>query len=80
MSLIKLLKLLEIFSPTKNNFLPSSYLNNLYSSCNLEIVRSEKLIAMPIYIPLITNLINRVFRLPLLKYILSFKCNNFKKN
>tara|TARA_B100000902_G_scaffold385012_1_gene425859 strand:+ start:1740 stop:3164 length:1425 start_codon:yes stop_codon:yes gene_type:complete len=66
MSLLKILKLFFNFSPTKNNFLPSSYLNNLYSSCNLEIVRNEKLIALPIYIPIITNFINRIFRLPLL--------------
>ncbi len=66
MTIIKLLKYFFNFSPTKNNFLPSSYLNNLYSSCNLEIVRSEKLIALPIYIPIITDLINRIFRLPIL--------------
>ena len=66
MTFIKILKLFFNFSPLKNNFLPSSYLNNLYSSCNLEIVRTEKLIALPIYIPLVTNFINRIFRLPLL--------------
>ena len=66
MILIKLLKFFFNFSPIKNNFLPSSYLDNLYSSCNLEIVRSEKLIALPIYIPFVTNFINRIFRLPLL--------------
>ena len=66
MIFIKLLKFFFNFSPTKNNFLPSSYLDNLYSSCNLEIVRNEKLIALPIYIPLITNFVNRLFRLPLL--------------
>ena len=65
MSLFKILKLFFNFSNTKNNFLPSSYLNN-YSSCNLEIVRNERLIAIPIYIPLLTNFVNRVFRLPLL--------------
>jgi hypothetical protein len=66
MIFIKLLKSFFNFSPSKNNFLPSSYLNNLYSSCNLEIIRNEKLIALPIYIPFITNFINRIFRLPLL--------------
>ncbi len=66
MILIKFLKIFLNFSPSKNNFLPSSYLNNLYSSCNLEIVRNEKLIALPINIPIITNFINRLFRLPLL--------------
>ena len=65
MILIKLLKSFFNFSPMRNNFLPSSYLNNLYSSCNLEVVRNEKLIALPIYIPFITNFVNRFFRLPL---------------
>ena len=36
MILIKLLKFFFNFSPKKNNFLPSSYLENLYSSCNLK--------------------------------------------
>ncbi len=66
MILIKFLKFFFNFSPYKNNFLPSSYLNNLFSSCNLEIVRSEKIIALPINIPIFTNLINKLFRLPLL--------------
>ena len=66
MILIKLFKFLFKFSPKKNNFLPSSYLENLYSSCDLEIIRNEKIIALPIYIPYFTNLLNRIFRLPLL--------------
>ena len=66
MILIKLLKFFLNFSPKKNNFLPSSYLENLYSSCNLEIIRNEKIIALPIYIPYFTSFINRIFRLPLL--------------
>ena len=54
--IIKFLKIFFHFSPNKNNFLPSSYLNNLFSSCNLEVVRNEKIIALPIYIPFLTNL------------------------
>ena len=66
MVLIKFLKFFFNFSPKKNNFLPSSYLENLYSSCNLEIVRNEKIIAFPIFIPYLTDFFNRIFRLPLL--------------
>ena len=66
MVILKILKLFFNFSPKKNNFLPSSYLENLYSSCNLEVIRNEKIIALPIYIPFLTNLLNRIFRLPLL--------------
>lgn len=66
MILIKLLKIFLNFSPKKNNFLPSSYLENLYSVCNLEVIRNERIIALPIYIPYLTNLLNRIFRLPIL--------------
>ena len=66
MVFIKILKSFFNFSPNKNNFLPSSYLNNLYSSCNLEVIINEKLIALPIYIPIITEFINKLFRLPFL--------------
>jgi len=66
MTLIKILKFFFDFSPLRNNFLPSSYLNNLFTICNLEVVRNERIIALPINLPLITNLINKLFRLPLL--------------
>lgn len=66
MVLIKFLKIFFNFSPLRNNFLPSSYLNNLFTSCNLEVVRNEKIIALPINIPFLTNFINKLFRLPLL--------------
>ncbi len=66
MILLKILKFFFDFSPIKNNFLPSSYLNNLFSSCNLEVIRQEKIITLPIYIPYLTTFINKLFRLPIL--------------
>lgn len=87
MVLIKILKYFIPFSPKKNNFLPSSYLNNLFSSCNLEVIRNERIIALPIYIPIITNFINKIFRLPILNIfclknitILKKIEKNFKKD
>ena len=87
MIFIKLLKSLFSFSPKKNNFLPYSYLDNLFSICNLEVIRNEKIITLPIYIPFFTNLINRIFRLPLLNIfclsnitILKKKDQNFSNN
>ncbi len=65
---IKIFKYFFKFSPTKNNFLPSSYLKNLFYSCNLEIIRNERIIALPIYIPYLTNIINKIFRLPILNF------------
>ena len=66
MMLIKILKFFFHFSPLKNNFLPSSYLNNLFTTCNLEVIRNEKIIALPIKVPFLTNFVNKIFRLPLL--------------
>ena len=87
MVFIKFLKSFINFSPRKNNFLPYSYLNNLFSICNLEVIRNEKIITLPIYIPLITNFINRIFRLPILNIfclsnitILKKKNQNFNEN
>ena len=73
------LKTIFNFSPAKNNFLPSSYLSNLYSSCNLEIIRSEKIIALPIYIPIVTNFINKIFRLPILNWFCVLNVTILKK-
>ena len=69
MFILRILKLFLTFSPNKNNFLPTNYLENLYSSCELEIVRTEKLVALPIYIPFLTNFINKLFRLPILNLL-----------
>ena len=38
----------------------------MYSSCNLEIVGIERIIAIPINLPLLTNFFNKLFRLPVL--------------
>ena len=79
MFILKFLKILFNFSPTKNNFLPSSYLSNLYSSCNLEIIRSEKIIALPINVPILTDLINKIFRLPILNWFCVLNVTILKK-
>ena len=79
MFIIKILKFFFNFSPKKNNFLPSSYLSNLYSSCNLEIVRSEKIIALPIKIPFITSFLNKIFRLPILNWFCILNITILKK-
>ena len=79
MFILKFLKIFFDFSPRKNNFLPSSYLLNLYSSCNLEIVRTEKIIALPINIPILTSFINKVFRLPILNWLCILNVTILKK-
>ena len=79
MFIIKMLKFFFNFSPKQNNFLPSSYLSNLYSSCNLEIVRSEKIIALPIKIPFFTSFFNKIFRLPILNWFCILNITILKK-
>ena len=79
MFIIKMLKFFFNFSPKQNNFLPSSYLSNLYSSCNLEIVRSEKIIALPIKVPFFTSFFNKIFRLPILNWFCILNITILKK-
>ena len=66
MMLIKILKFFFDFSPLKNNFLPSWKSCNAVTTCNLEVIRNEKIIALPIKVPFLTNFVNKLFRLPLL--------------
>ena len=67
--LIKFIKsIFSQFAPKNHNFLPTNYLDNLFNICDLEVIRTERVIAFPIYIPLITNFINKLFRLPLLNF------------
>ena len=79
MFILNFLKTIFNFSPARNNFLPSSYLSNLYFSCNLEIIRSEKIIALPIYIPILTSFINKIFRLPILNWFCVLNVTILKK-
>jgi cellulose synthase/poly-beta-1,6-N-acetylglucosamine synthase-like glycosyltransferase len=48
------------------------YLENLYDSCNLEIIRNEKINFFPFQIPIVTFTLNKIFRLP----IFNFFCIN----
>ena len=45
----------------------------------MEIVRSEKIIALPIYIPILTDLINKIFRLPILNWFCVLNVTILKK-
>ena len=63
--LIKIYRVLLNKKYPKNNFLPMYYLMNLYDSCGFELVRNEKINFFPIYIPILTFFLNKVFRLPI---------------
>jgi len=65
--------------PTTYNFLPFNYIKNIVDLNNLEIIRNEKAIVVPFKIPLITNLLNQVFRLPLLNIFCMINITVLKK-
>ena len=79
-TMIKLFK--NIFKdqfPSNYNFLPFNYIKNLIDINNLEIIRNEKAIVMPFKIPLITNLLNQIFRLPILSIFCMINITLLKK-
>ena len=79
-TMIKLFK--NIFKdqfPSNYNFLPFNYIKNLIDINNLEIIRNEKAIVMPFKIPLITNLLNQIFRLPILNIFCMINITLLKK-
>ena len=65
--------------PTNYNFLPFNYIKNLIDINNLEIIRNEKAIVVPFKIPLITNLLNQIFRLPILNIFCMINITVLKK-
>ena len=65
--------------PSNYNFLPFNYIKNLIDINNFEIIRNEKAIVVPFKIPLITNLLNQVFRLPLLNIFCMINITVLKK-
>ena len=69
---IKIYRILLNKKYPKNNFLPIYYLTNLYDSCGLEVIRNEKILFFPVYIPILTSFLNKIFRLP----IFNFFCLN----
>jgi hypothetical protein len=67
--LIKIYRVLLNKKYPKNNFLPMYYLTNLYDSCGFEVVRNEKINFFPIYIPILTFFLNKIFRLPIFNFL-----------
>ena len=65
--------------PSNYNFLPFNYIKNLIDINNLKIVRNEKAIVVPFKIPLITNLLNQIFRLPVLNIFCMINITLLKK-
>jgi hypothetical protein len=78
-------KIFHKFAPSSYNFLPYQNLKSYLMESNLEIIRNEKIIFLPFYIPYFTNLLNKIFRLPVLNFfclinITIVKRKNIKEN
>lgn len=77
---IKIYKLLFKDSFTSNyNFLPFNYIKNIIDINNFEIIRNEKAIVLPINIPIISNFLNKIFRLPILNFFCMLNFTVIKK-
>ena len=78
-----MIKLIKIFFKGKftseYNYLPSNYIKNLVDVSNFEIVKNEKGIVLPFYIPIITPILNRIFRLPILNFFCMMNFTVIKK-
>ena len=69
----------------QTNFLPFEDLKEIFFNQNLEFVRNEKMIIFPFAIPIINDVLNTLFRLPILNFfcmmnVTVFKKSNIKKN
>ena len=79
-AIIKLFKYIFKNQFTSNyNFLPFNYIKNLIDISNFEIIKNEKAIVLPFRIPLITNFLNQIFRLPLLNIFCMINITVLKK-
>ena len=54
--------------PQEKNYLPFSNLKKIFTDSNLDILRNEKIIVFPFFIPIISKYINLIFRLPILNF------------
>lgn len=78
-TLIYLMKKFFNFAPKKNNLIPFNYLAELVSVSNLEIIKNNKIIFFPFKIPLISNFLNKLFRLPILNWFCFLNISIIKK-
>lgn len=78
-----LIKLIKIFFKGKftseYNYLPFDYIKNLIDVSNFEIIKNEKGIVLPFNIPIITTIVNRIFRLPILNFFCMMNFTVIKK-
>ena len=78
-----MIKLIKIFFKGKftseYNYLPYNYIKNLVDISDFEIIKNEKGIVIPFNIPIITTILNRIFRLPVLNFFCMMNFTVIKK-
>jgi hypothetical protein len=78
--LIKLFKFFyPKYAPKSYNFLPFDNLKSYLKSCNLEIIKNEKIIFFPFNIPLLNQILNKIFRLQILNFFCLINITILKK-
>lgn len=65
--------------PQETNFLPFENLKQIFLNSNLDIIKNEKIIFLPIYLPLLSKFINLLFRLPILNFFCLLNITVLKK-
>tara|TARA_Y100000389_G_C17458292_1_gene519744 strand:- start:917 stop:2320 length:1404 start_codon:yes stop_codon:yes gene_type:complete len=63
----------------KTNFLPFKDLKEIFFNQKFELIRNEKIIIFPFALPIINNILNTLFRLPLLNFFCMINISVFKK-
>ena len=63
----------------KTNFLPFNDLKSIFLNQKFEFIKNEKIIIFPFAVPLINDLLNTLFRLPILNFFCMMNITIFKK-
>ena len=72
-------KIFFIHSPSNYNFIPFYFLLNMFEINNFNILKSDKVIFFPYKLPIISKIINSLFKLPLLKFFCAVNLTVLKK-
>ena len=73
-------KIFFIQAPSKHNFLPFYFLKNMFEINNFNILKNNKVIFFPFYIPIISHIINCLFKIPILNFLCAVNVTVIKKN
>lgn len=69
----------QSIGPQEKNYLPFSNLKKIFTDSNLDILRNEKIIFLPLHIPFFSKYLNLIFRLPILNFFCLLNVTVLKK-